>query len=1104
MSKASQTRSLNRAKNLARGALASLKGGVYAVHGKGDAPPIKRKSAWDARQTSMFILNSSLSKARSGLSGSDLEEFNAWLGSLQSKLDMQANSIGTPLAALGILPTELSSTDLNQELFEAVRRLVLEKDQLIDFANRARSIADSIESNNFSNALDKVKRAGTDFGYSFWYVENYLALTALTSGVDRLKEEVVNISIQARGYQRFIFHSFGVRNEPAQSAARFRSTTRKTISQSKFSEPLKTYLSYRLCAQLELNVSAMASALAYEQTTTLIDLFFTLIRVCTIITTQKRYFSEAVVAAAEIALASLEGIDSDDLQSFCRLPSGKIKELAVDAITLLFQNEIDEDDAKAGSAPARAIASQLLTRGSQLASDEASKTFLNFSWLPIALSLGEIQKFPSLSELLLETSDTSFPSPLLFELRQLVTRRSQAQFPEPTNTALKTLWRLYELRSTGSNNDILVYLRERINSPASGPEIEVLQVLYAHALYDADDRKACVDVCADAGRANEHLLPFLPLAGLFVGKRWTELNRLGPSVNLAIAISHACKIIEEDKLRTFKRYAVEELLAHHHGVSISGLIPKLAEGIAHETVAYFGYYVCDIATLELLPGVNESRLAQRTRAQVLECLAALNSQRAVIFETEAQTINDALQVDDGLSVLDDSKVHVDEEAVVNYVVSEYRADFQRYKQLVASGVGVAESITDILKNLDEPTARIFQIPKNDADDLLVQLTNNILQRFLYDPAAGLDIIIGRRIRHNTISSELRGVLEKDELIGIIHNGRYEPAPAFIRFCGSMAVNQRKNVYGANARFSKAIDQIVALLRDHYFNVRSRTKPRGVFDLSINSVLFALVRSAAQTCNTLDQFARECIDSFWMFLSFRLETYRTDVESEVRKQLRLAYQKFLLELSSQHVAPQLFSTVQRSAEELERRATTIASWIGVPKVRLEFRSYALDKTVDIAIAVVSGQIPGFKPIVTKKIYTQIELDSRGFSIVSDALYVAIDNIAQHSGMRSGNQVNVEIDFDSERSVLTFMIECDVTAAARKGDKTARLQAIKQDIQRKTFVEGARKNKHSGLYKLAALVYQSKKTTFSADFCLKNRFCVCFELEYIPLSTSEICV
>ncbi len=234
----------------------------------------------------------------------------------------------------------------------------------------------------------------------------------------------------------------------------------------------------------------------------------------------------------------------------------------------------------------------------------------------------------------------------------------------------------------------------------------------------------------------------------------------------------------------------------------------------------------------------------------------------------------------------------------------------------------------------------------------------------------------------------------------------------------------------------------------------------------------------------------------MFLSFKLEVARPAVEEETQKHLRVAFQKFLEELRTHSVDLTLISAVQRASEELQRRATNIASWVAVPKMHIDPKHHPIGRTVDIALAVVAGQVPGFTPNVTKIISCDIELDTRGFSLVQDALYVVLYNIAQHSNKRVGNDTHIAIDFDLGRSILKFKITNDTSPSARKPDKIARLSSIRADIQRKFFIDGALKNKNSGFYKLAAIVYQQPDTSLTFGF-VEQRFEVEFELKYVPL-------
>lgn len=1093
---------LKTVKNIARGALSVLRQDGVAARTTGRG--VERTPVWISRQVATSRLNKAIATARKELSSGDLREFNSWLEASLPVLDSDANRMGVPLPSLGMLPADLLAQGLDVELRSCIERLKGRADDIVLFAKEAKAVADEIGKGNLKEALLTLTDNLQNHGHSFWYIESIIAVTKMAEGIEKAKRLADTLSIGGSGHQKFLFYYFGVRNEPAQSALRFRSNVKKVVDESKLTQSLKTYLKFRLYSSLESRAASLADVLAYEQNTSLTDLFLTVIKISNLILSQKRAFSKKVIYQAERAQSELH--EAIEAISLCvdqnTHGTEQHRQLAVQVLNLLFDNReamtATCEDVQAVSA----VAAQLSTRGDQLQTDEASKAFINMSWLPVANAIGEIQDIPNLPQLLVRHDISSNSTPFLSQLYNALLFADENLYSEKARPAVRQFRYVNDLQVKGDLAKLVSYISNELQNEKNGNVEDALVVIYADALFKDDALIKCVSVCAKAGRINERLLPLLPFEDLFVGKRWHAIRIFGPSLDLAIALSHASRTIQDGKLKTFKRFATEELMVKHSCMTVDELIPKLAQQYDHEEVSYFGYHVCDIPTIELLPGMGESKSVRYTRVRLLNQLAELDTDRKMAYLTEAQALDDALQVDDGLSVLDDSKVHVDEEAVVDFVCAEYPADFQRYKKLIESGIGRADSLVDILKNIDSPSARIFQIPKNDADDLLVQLINNIMQRFLYDPACGLDIIIGRRIRHNTISSELRGYLEKCDLIGTIHLGKYQPSLSMNKMALSLDAKQRKMLFAANARFSESIDQLVALLRDQYFNVKSRSKPRGVFELTVHPVLFTILRVAAQVCEDLEQFTRECIDTFWLFLSFKLDVISKDVEAECRKNLKLTFQKFSAELVSQKADLSQISAVQRAAEELQRRAVTISSWISVPKVRLESKTHSLSKTIDISVAVVSGQVPGFDPKVSRTINTDINLDNRGFALVSDALYVVMGNIAQHSGKRVGNEIVVTIDLDGDNSMLVFEITNDVAPSARKPEKLQKLEAIRSKIQRRIFADGARRNKHSGLFKLAAIVHQSEKADIKFGFIGKDKFNVKFSLSYIPLNMEEL--
>jgi hypothetical protein len=258
----------------------------------------------------------------------------------------------------------------------------------------------------------------------------------------------------------------------------------------------------------------------------------------------------------------------------------------------------------------------------------------------------------------------------------------------------------------------------------------------------------------------------------------------------------------------------------------------------------------------------------------------------------------------------------------------------------------------------------------------------------------------------------------------------------------------------------------------------------------------LTRSIAQTCRTIDEFAQQCIEIFWFILTARTGVVRPTVEAEIKKTLNVIFGKLFKELRGVKLNdPEFFARLQQASEELSRNAVGISSWIRVPNASLEESRFSMQRLVDVAVTTVKAQRAGFKPIITTDLPDNLFLDSHGFSLAFDALYIALDNISQHSGKKVDNQTEIKIQFLKKKSLISFSITSEIVGISGIEDKEAKLNLLKNAFYKKSYGELARLDRGSGLAKLAALVLQSKYTNISFGYHNGTHFKLNFDLVYV---------
>lgn len=1102
-----------KAKNLVRGALAML---------KTPSTPDAKRIFWMQERRANFQINRAIGLAKKHLNKVEEAEFEQWLAETIANQHRDMQKLGTSLTSLGTIPASINSQSLPDEIGLAVAALLRDLPRLLKLGAEINLFRDAFQHRNWDGAIEVVNAVVAEHGYSFWNIENALGLIQLTQGREAVKTEVVRLSNHAASSSLFFLYFFGIRNEPAQTSARFKVHIRKRIEDSELDENLKPYFKFRLYGELDLSSKKLADVLATERLTTTIDLLFTLIKIIYWIQINPTAFSEVTLMAEKSASTALEpilnvlGLNSNfvnvvvepgaEISSNCKELSS-VTRIAIESLDVLFGGKVTGEarHSEINQFLLQGLASQLSTRSDRVDAEELVKTQLNFPTLTSLIQIGDVSEVPTIVELILEVVASGFNRGEKSKTikQAILSELSVAIFGESRNSIhlepYQTLRSAMKALANGDAKGAIASLLTQAECTSNMLCRDIFHALAANLQYELGDSIECVRTISIAGFENERLLSILPMTQLFQGTKWSRIKHIGPSVEFSIALDLYLRLVEDRAVKTYKRYSVEELMASMGVSNVDALVPILAKVTELRLVEYFFYHVCDVGTLELLPGIGESRKAQQLRADILRALAKLGSENLVDYIQVADEIEEALAVNEGLDVLDDSKVYVDEQTVENAIVKELADDFQRYLKLIESGIGASASFAEVLQSMKNPSAQTFQIPKNDADDLLGEMVVAILDKFLFDPVAGLDTTVGRGIRHGTIASELRGRLEAVGVIGQRPRAgaAYLPHDRIVQLCAPLELRKRKMVFAAFARFSEAIDHLVSNLRDEIFHVNSKSKPKGIFLLQVNVVVLALARSVAMTCKSVDQFSRQCQQIFWSSLTLTLRSARVDTESSTKRAVTAIFSKLVKELHSLGMRDaDLLSSIQQGAEELQRGATTIASWIQVPRAGEEGNTYSMQKTLDVAVAMVTGQRPGFLPKISSSVPSNLELDTHGFRIVVDALYIALDNVGKHSGKKIDNKVNVEIVYHESTELISFVISSELGPGVKPTDREPRLSAIRSNILKRTYRESARSDVGgSGLYKLAAIVMQSDATQISFWFDESDRFVLHFDLIYI---------
>lgn len=1072
-------------RNRIRGALADL---------HAQRPSQKVEQFISQKRRAAILINDTLAKARSLLSGKDLFEFERWVDNQYSG-GPGVESIGSDSLVLGITSNAVVAGHLEDALVLTLDALSRAEEPLILFGKKLREVNRCVDAQEFGSAIKVVDHISDEYGNSYWGLEARIALLSSSGQAAQVKDFVGKLSVGPVGLNRFFLYYFGLRNEITQSTVRLKTVVRRKLAESKLSFEHQAYAEFRILRIVTTDKRRLASILGYEHLTSKIDLLLTAIRISFEIVGNSDQFTTRERALANSVL-NLECVRSA-YSTICDERELLLSDSMSNAIDDGLKSAIGlavSDLATPAEVYVSGLASIVSYSGSETAEDRLRQHTLNYWFSQDSQIFDSAAIIPRLSDVYAKNWHSETQHPLVLEI-------------------VRRFWKLVETSDLKKPSDEIA-LSNSLAKKAYGDTLEganqcILDCVGVRLAWTAFRE----DLFANALRLthltlqrNNRLIEALPLRQMFEGMSFDRIRLYGISVDLSNCLHWYSQIDSERQIRTFKRFSIEELV---HESGQASLI-KTCEALKNSNddvpgLEFFLSETADIATIELLLEINGTREAFEAKSQLLYLAAEISDESSAQLRSAADQIKDELDVGDVLNDLDETMVSVDEAAILPSIERELASDFARYKSLIADSESGSSSLEELIKSLRNQSAAAFQIPKSESGDLLINMIQTVLDRFIDDSVYGLDAIIGRRIRHGTISSELRGTLEQAQLIGQRpRTGADYDVPSRIASDLAVGNGNKRGVIKAIGRFSAAIDLLVAQLRDEVFQCRSKGKLDPAFELSMSPLMFAVARDAVTAAPLVTNFTAELFATFWFMLSVYTDRSRIEVTSYIEEALKDAFSRLVADLrASQYTDVLLHATIQQASDELQRRAGIIASWVQIPKSRSSGRTYSLSLVFDASMAYCKSRWSNFEPISSEDIDQTIRLDAHGFPIVFDALRIALENIAQHSGIRQGNRVGTSIQLGDGGDKLCFTITSEVAKDAWSREKAARVDAIREDIEKRVFLDRAKRTSGSGLAKLATIVQQRQGCDIAFGINEGNKsFKLQFELTYIPLGKGDV--
>ncbi len=570
-------------------------------------------------------------------------------------------------------------------------------------------------------------------------------------------------------------------------------------------------------------------------------------------------------------------------------------------------------------------------------------------------------------------------------------------------------------------------------------------------------RNEAIQYAADCLVRAPNLYPVLPIEALLQGKKWKELRPFAREIGLAVLLDFYFRRTGDSETNSFRRWAAEDFVYANKADRPSLLNTDLLSNDS-QTTKYFLAEVCVPEVLDLMDSFPSSRSVQEERREICALLVKLDPDHTETYRDEITKITTLLKLDEGVRLLDQSRIFVDREGVLRWSEQELKEQFNRYRSLHEANIGFdmeefISALRRFVKTQEAFPEQFLVLQRGETDKLLFELITSLRDNFLLSPTHGLDAFLSMRVRHGTLSGMLRGPLEQNHVINQQSaGGKYERDKHWARTLSSATESEVENVELAFLRFSEGFDQAIEDLKSR-LQIRRKDRPVGLIEIPLGALHVHTLREQISKDASLEEFVATCMEIFWLLLEESLQAVQRYISTGFRSEVERLFDKLLFDLTAAIEPPErtaIFAGVHRARESAQGAMESVKTWFQhSPETR---KAYPIDQAVDVGLEMVRITYRNFAPIIKKQFESITPVVIESVTAIGDVVFTVLDNVYRHSGLLANPKVNISAHLEGD-DYIKMTIESEVSTNVDRNTINSRLANVSERIERGEYKTAA---------------------------------------------------
>lgn len=479
-----------------------------------------------------------------------------------------------------------------------------------------------------------------------------------------------------------------------------------------------------------------------------------------------------------------------------------------------------------------------------------------------------------------------------------------------------------------------------------------------------------------------------------------------------------------------KKSALLERFCNYRDVDkVSDLLNELGPELSknREKVELYLYMLASEDILRHMVYITSTKKMLEEQQKIAQFLTTLSdSPNIEKYNLLNQEILDTMIIYQNIRKIDDSKIYVNQTALIKYEFAEYEGLYNQFKiQFENSGstnsfyiVNSVSSWTDINKDSSLIHTQVKFTSKAFIDSAC-QVFTMLRDKFLFSKF-GLKTYLSTRIRHGVLEGVLRSGYDGLHLLLTTVNNKYMPTNYWLKKYG-LTQEEQDCLMRMLGKFSSGVSHTIEAFKEEALQIKIEDAEKGMFDyrLTPDEMCYATVLSNTKA-EDYDHFCLLIMDYLLKMANGSLKSIRNEINTNLKNSFNRLVDNLSQDIqvfSERHFFNDLNNAVNRARTDTVKKIAHIEKWFYLQDAK--FENFSLVDQMKAVWQITSKMYPNIKAeldLISPK--EDIIIKSMYVIHISDMLTIFYNNMFSYSKVELHRPFKVEMVRDGDNVRIYF--------------------------------------------------------------------------------------